>query len=201
MKVKQALFVKSSGTIEQLPPGDKPEFAFIGRSNVGKSSLINCLVGYKELAHTSSTPGKTQTINHYLINNEWYLVDLPGYGFAKVAQTKRAAWEKTLYQYLGKRENLMNVFVLVDARIEPQKSDISFLNKLGRYGLPVAVVFTKADKTRKAELEKNIQRFKEAMLLHWEETPPFFITSATKGSGKEELLDYIHEISKQWTKL
>lgn len=184
--------------MEQLPPDDLPEFAFIGRSNVGKSSLINCLVKRKELAHTSSHPGKTQTINHYLINKNWYLVDLPGYGYAKVAQTMRAEWEKTLYQYLGKRENLLNVFVLVDVRIEPQKSDLAFLNKLGEHGLAVSVVFTKSDKIGKSVVEENVQKFREAMLEYWEETPPFFITSAEKGTGRDELLKYIAEVSKIW---
>jgi GTP-binding protein len=200
LQIKTATFVKSSGQVEQLPPEDFPEFAFIGRSNVGKSSLINCLVGRKELAHTSSNPGKTQTINHYFINKSWYLVDLPGYGYAKVAQTMRAEWEKTLYKYLGKRENLMNVFVLVDGRIDPQKSDLTFLNKLGQHGLPVSVVFTKTDKMGKVNLEENIQKFKDAMLEYWEEAPPFFITSAEKGTGRMELLKYIDVITKGWKK-
>ena len=200
VKISSATFVKSSAQVDQLPDPTLPEFAFIGRSNVGKSSLINCLVNKKELAHTSSSPGKTQTLNHYLINKNWYLVDLPGYGYAKVAQTMRAEWEKTLYKYLGKRENLMNVFVLVDARIEPQKSDLAFLNKLGQHGLPIAVVFTKSDKMSKVQIEENTQKFREKMLEFWEETPPFIITSAEKGTGREEILNYIEDAIAVWKK-
>jgi GTP-binding protein len=191
--VKTATFVKSSAKIEQLPAADLPEFAFIGRSNVGKSSLINFLVNKKELAHTSGSPGKTQTINHFLINKEWYLVDLPGYGFAKVAQTLRSEWEKTLYKYLGKRENLLTVFVLVDVRIEPQKKDLAFLKTIGEHGLAIAIVFTKADKISKTQLSNNIEAFRNAMLEDWEDTPPFFVTSVVEEKGKEELLQYIAE--------
>lgn len=195
MKVKTATFVKSSGSVEHLPEPDLPEFAFIGRSNVGKSSLINFLVNKKELAHTSSSPGKTQTINHFLINKTWYLVDLPGYGYAKVAQSMRSEWEKTLYKYLGKRENLLTVFVLVDVRIEPQKKDLAFLKTIGEHGLAIAIVFTKADKIGKEQLKSNIEAFRTAMLEDWEETPPFFITSVEEEIGKDELLNYIAETS------
>lgn len=200
MQIKTAQFVKSSGKVEQLPDEDMPEVAFIGRSNVGKSSLINCLVQRKELAHTSSTPGKTQTINHYIINKNWYLVDLPGYGFAKVAKSMREEWESTLYKYLSKRGNLLNVFVLVDVRIPPQKADLQFLKKLGEHGIPLSVVFTKADKLNKIQLSENVQAFQQAMLENWEELPPVFITSAEKGDGRKELLDYISEILKIWDK-
>jgi GTP-binding protein len=198
--IRTAVFVKSSGKVEQLPPPDKPEFAFIGRSNVGKSSLINYLTNHKELAHTSSSPGKTQTINHYLINNAWYLVDLPGYGYAKVSQEKRAEWEKTLFKYLNARTNLMCVMVLVDVRIDPQKSDIQFLNKLGEAGLPVVVVFTKADKINKSTLEGNVEKFRTALLEYWEEAPPFFITSAERQIGKEELIPFIEKACKSFVK-
>lgn len=200
MQIKTAQFVKSSGKVDQLPDEDMPEVAFIGRSNVGKSSLINCLVQRKELAHTSSTPGKTQTINHYIINKNWYLVDLPGYGFAKVAKSMREEWESTLYKYLSKRGNLLNVFVLVDVRIPPQKADLQFLKKLGEHGIPLSVVFTKADKLNKIQLSENVQAFQQAMLENWEELPPVFITSAEKGDGRKELLDYISEILKIWDK-
>lgn len=189
--IKTATFVKSSAKVEQLPSTDLPEFAFIGRSNVGKSSLINMLVGHKELAHTSSTPGKTQTINHYLINKAWYLVDLPGYGYAKVARTMRSEWQKTLDKYILTRDNLMNVFVLVDSRIPPQESDLTFINRLGERGVPLSVVFTKCDKIGKVVLEDNVREFRRVMLEFWEETPPFFITSAERGTGKEELLAYV----------
>lgn len=193
-KIRTATFVKSSAEVEQLPPADLPEFAFIGRSNVGKSSLINMLVGQKELAHTSSQPGKTQTINHFLIDRTWYLVDLPGYGYAKVARTMRDKWQKTLEKYILTRENLMNVFVLVDSRIPPQQSDLEFINRLGERGIALSVVFTKCDKPGKVVLEDNIGKFRQAMLDFWEETPPFFITSAEKGTGKDELLSYVAAI-------
>lgn len=195
--IRSATFVKSSAKVEQLPQADLPEFAFIGRSNVGKSSLINLLVGQKELAHTSSQPGKTQTINHYLIDKTWYLVDLPGYGYAKVARSMRNEWQKTLGKYIQTRENLMNVFVLVDSRITPQQSDLDFINRLGERGIPLSVVFTKCDKPGKVVLEANIEAFKQAMLDFWETTPPFFITSAEKGTGKVELLSYISDIVKE----
>lgn len=198
--IRTAVFVKSSAKVDQLPAADKPEFAFIGRSNVGKSSLINYLTNHHELAHTSSSPGKTQTINHYLINDAWYLVDLPGYGYAKVSQEKRAAWEKTLYQYLNARTNLMCVMVLVDVRIDPQKSDLQFLQKLGAGGLAVVVVFTKADKIGKETLKGNMEKFRQAMLESWEETPPFFITSAATKSGKEDLLAFIEQACKRFVK-
>lgn len=170
-----------------------PEFAFIGRSNVGKSSLINCLTGYKQLAHISSHPGKTQTFNHYLINKEWYLVDLPGYGYAKVAQTKRTEWEKNLYEYLSGRKNLISLFVLIDIRVPPQKKDLDFLNRAGGAGLPLALVFTKCDKVSAGQATDSVKAFEQAMLQSWESLPVHFITSAEKGKGREELLKYIDE--------
>lgn len=198
MKIKSALFLKSSTAVRQLPEADKPEVAFIGRSNVGKSSLINTILNRKDLAHTSSQPGKTQTINHYLVNSSWYLVDLPGYGFAKVSRTTRESWEKMLNAYLRERENLLCVFVLVDVRIPPQESDIDFINRLGKNQIPLAIVFTKADKTGMMEMQKNIGLFRETLLEEWEELPPCFTTSAVKGMGKDELLGYLTEVMAQW---
>lgn len=197
-RIGTATFIKSSAKIAQLPSADLPEFAFVGRSNVGKSSLINMLVGQKELAHTSSQPGKTQTINHFLIDRAWYLVDLPGYGYAKVARTLRSEWLKTLEKYLFTRENLLNVFVLVDSRIPPQRSDLEFINRLGEKGIPLSVVFTKCDKPGKVALESNIDMFRQLLLDFWEETPPFFITSAQNGTGKAELLSYVDGVVSVW---
>lgn len=193
MIIRSAVFVKSSARLSQCPPDDKPEFAFIGRSNVGKSSLINCLTGHKSLAHISSHPGKTQTINHYLINGDWFLVDLPGYGYAKVSQTKRVEWGKNLYEYLRGRKNLINLFVLVDIRVPPQQKDLDFINKAGLAGLPLSIVFTKRDKISAREAETNVKAFCEALLQHWEAMPVYFITSAEKGEGRDELLKYINE--------
>ncbi|MFM9008640.1 MAG: ribosome biogenesis GTP-binding protein YihA/YsxC [Bacteroidota bacterium] len=198
--IRKAEFVKSSSRVDQLPAPAMPEVAFIGRSNVGKSSLINCLVNRKELAHTSSQPGKTRTINHYLIDSAWYLVDLPGYGFARVSRSIREDWERTLSKYLTTRENLLCVFVLIDVRIPPQRSDLSFLRSLGERGIPVAIVFTKSDKPARTEVESNVDAFRAAMLESWEETPPFLITSAETGLGKDELMDYIKTVLSVWGK-
>lgn len=184
--------------MDQLPEAKFPEFAFIGRSNVGKSSLINMLVQQKELAKTSSTPGKTKTFNHFLINNSWYLADLPGYGFARVARTERENWNKKLNEYLKKRDNLMYVLVLVDSRLEPQKSDLEFINKTGMNGIPLAVVFTKSDKEGTADLNRNIAVYKKKLLEFWEELPPLFITSAEDGRGREELLKFISDSAAQF---
>lgn len=188
-----ATFVKSSAKLDQLPAANKPEFAFIGRSNVGKSSLINMLTSKKELAKTSGNPGKTQTINHFIIDENWYLVDLPGYGFARVSQTTRAEWFDLMREYLTQRENLLNVFVLVDVRIEPQKSDIEFINFLGEEGVPLSIVFTKADKITPNKVRQSTELFKNKLLETWEELPPIFITSAETRAGKEEILNYINE--------
>lgn len=184
--------------MRQLPDPDKAEVAFIGRSNVGKSSLINMLLNRKDLAHTSSQPGKTQTVNHYIINSSWYLVDLPGYGFAKVSRTTRESWEKLLNAYLKGRENLLCLFVLVDVRIPPQESDIGFINRLGLEQIPIAIVFTKADKAGREEMQKNMNAFRETLLQSWEELPPCFITSAVKGQGKDEMLTYLQEVIAHW---
>ncbi|UBM57383.1 ribosome biogenesis GTP-binding protein YihA/YsxC [Marinilongibacter aquaticus] len=190
----QAQFIKSAAQLEQCPPGNYPEFAFIGRSNVGKSSLINMLTGNKKLAKTSSTPGKTQLINHFLIENNWYLVDLPGYGFAKVPLKEKAKWEKMTWDYIENRQNLLYVFVLIDCRIPPQKIDLEFVNKLGEKGIPLKLVFTKWDKVKPMKGQKNIDDFKMALTERWEILPEHFITSSEKGVGRLEMLNLIEEI-------
>ncbi len=196
MIVKSASFLQSNTDISRLPKPDKPEYAFIGRSNVGKSSLINKLVQRKELAKTSSMPGKTITINHFIINDEWYLVDLPGYGFAKRSKTDREMWKKMLSDYMTKRTNLVNTFVLVDSRIEPQKLDLDFMAFMGENGLPFSIVFTKADKLGKNKLAENIRLYKEELLKDWEELPPVFVTSAETGLGRDEILDAVENWNK-----
>lgn len=193
MKISSAVFVKSSAKIDQLPSANLPEFAFIGRSNVGKSSLINMLVQQRELAKTSSTPGKTRTFNHFLVNNSWYLADLPGYGFAKVSQAQRKEWENVLQQYLLKRENLLYVIVLVDLRIEPQKSDIDFINATGMKNIPLVIAFTKSDKLGLNIVRRNVEVYQKKLLEFWEECPPLFITSAETGAGRDELLAFIEK--------
>jgi GTP-binding protein len=201
MKITSAEFVKSSVTQEQLPGTELPEFAFIGRSNVGKSSLINMLVQKRELAKTSGTPGKTRTFNHFLINKEWYLADLPGYGFARVSREQRNEWEATLLTYLHKRENLVYVFILVDMRLEPQKSDLEFINKSGMQGIPLAVIFTKSDKLGSNVVRQNLADYKKVLLETWEELPPMFVTSAEKGLGRDEMLNFIEEAVKDFKKV
>jgi GTP-binding protein len=196
MQIKSATFVASSDKLSQCPPANKPEFAFIGRSNVGKSSLINMLVEQKGLAKTSSTPGKTQLINHFIINEWWYLVDLPGYGFAKVSRTEREKWKKRLDDYLLNRENLYCVFVLVDCRVPPQANDVEMINHLGENQLAMAIVFTKADKIKPRELEAIQQKWSETLLGYWTELPPMFVTSAEKGGGKQEILTFIEKYLK-----
>lgn len=195
MKIKNAIFLKSATDYRKCPNPTLPEYAFIGRSNVGKSSLINKLTGSSHLAKTSSKPGKTQLINHFLINNEWYLVDLPGYGFAKVSKTIREEWDKMIQQYLKKRENLQCVFVLIDSRIEPQDSDLQFMEWLGISGIAFAMVFTKADKQTKNKTLSLIKEYKIKMSEIWEEIPPYFITSAETGEGRDEILKFIEEIN------
>ena len=194
MIIKEATFLISNTEISKCPTDGKPEFAFIGRSNVGKSSLINMLTGKKNLAKTSSTPGKTQLINHFVINDKWYLVDLPGYGYAKVSKSKRNNWEKFISDYLTKRKELENIFVLLDARLEPQKIDLEFMNWCGEKNLPFSMVFTKIDKLSSTALQKNLAKYKKEMLKYWEELPPVFTTSATSGFGKEPFLNYIGQI-------
>lgn len=170
-----------------------PEFGFIGRSNVGKSSLINMLTGWSKLAKTSGQPGKTRTINHYLINESWYLVDLPGYGYAKVAEKLRKDWSRSTGEYILKRENLMTLFVLIDSRVKPQRSDLDFMKLLGTGNIPFCRVFTKTDKITQAELGKTVRLCNEAMLEDWESLPPTFFTSSVRTRGRDEILAYIEE--------
>jgi GTP-binding protein len=197
MIIKEAVFVISNDSVEKCPTDDRAEYAFIGRSNVGKSSLINMITGNKKLAKISGRPGKTQLINHFLINNDWYLVDLPGYGYAKASKTSRAKWEKFIADYLTTREQLVNVFVLLDCRLEPQKIDLEFMNWCGEEGIPFSMVFTKIDKLSSSALQKNLAQYKKEMLKHWEALPPVFTTSSDSGFGKEPILNYIEAINKQ----
>lgn len=190
-EIRSAVYVKSSAKIGQMPPPDLPEFAFTGRSNVGKSSLLNMLVSKKGLAKISRQPGKTQLINHFLINDSWYLVDLPGYGYARVSQKMRAEWDKLFISYITHRENLISLFVLIDGRHEPMAADLAFMELLALNGVPFARVFTKSDKLSVAEAERIRAVHDRVMLERWESLPPSFVTSATKGMGKEELLEYI----------
>ncbi|MBL7849896.1 MAG: YihA family ribosome biogenesis GTP-binding protein [Cyclobacteriaceae bacterium] len=194
MNIRTAEFVVSNTNPSACPPPDKPEFAFIGRSNVGKSSLINLLVNRKNLAKTSSTPGKTQTINHFVINGSWFLVDLPGYGYASVSRSKSQAWAPMITTYLLKRTNLVTTFVLIDPRLEPQKIDVEFINWMGQEGLPFAMVFTKADKLSRNALAASTQAWKKKLGERWEELPPLFATSSTDRRGKEQLLEYIAQL-------
>lgn len=196
MIIKSADFLCSNTRVDQLPEGNKPEYAFIGRSNVGKSSLINALTHKKNLAKTSQTPGKTQLINHFLINEEWYLVDLPGYGFAKTSKKNRASWEVFIRKYLRERTNLMCVFVLVDSRLEPQKIDLDFCQWLGSQQIPFVLIFTKADKQSLVKSEKNIAHFRRALLEWFEEVPRSFLTSAENKTGCEEVLAFIDEVNE-----
>jgi len=194
MQIKTAEFIISNTEVSKCPADGKPEFAFIGRSNVGKSSLINMLTSKKGLAKTSGTPGKTQLINHFLINDHWYLVDLPGYGYAKVSRSQRSTFERFIADYLTKRESLYNIFVLLDARLEPQKIDLEFMNWCGEKGLPFSMVFTKIDKLSSTALQKNLAKYKKEMLKVWAELPPVFTTSSESAFGKEPLLNYIEQI-------
>lgn len=196
MQINYANFVVSSPDVSQCPQHTLPEYAFIGRSNVGKSSLINMLCHKRDLAKTSSKPGKTLLINHFLINNEWHLVDLPGYGFAKAGKTQRDNLRKMIERYCLLRQQLVSMFVLVDCRHEPQVIDTDFIRWLGEQQVPFAIVFTKADKLGKQKLEENLTAYKERLLEEWETLPPCFVTSAEKSLGAEELLAYIEEINK-----
>jgi GTP-binding protein len=193
MIIKDAHFLCSNSKIDKLPKDNMPEYAFIGRSNVGKSSLINALVQKKGLAKTSATPGKTIAINHFVVNGQWYLVDLPGYGYARRSKKSREEWRVMLANYIARRRNLMYTFVLVDSRIEPQDSDIGFMEWLGENQIPFSIVFTKADKLSNNELNTNVEAYKKRLLEDWEELPPIFVTSAETKQGREELLDFIEQ--------
>lgn len=195
MIVKSAEFICSNTQISKLPPPVKPEYAFIGRSNVGKSSLINMLTGKKGLAKTSQTPGKTQLINHFLINDSWYIVDLPGYGYARISKSKKEDWNKFIRTYLDKRESLQCVMVLIDSRLEPQKIDLEFCNWLGEKGLSFVLVFTKADKQSSIKTDQNVAKFKKALLATFEEVPPIFVTSSETQNGRDEVLGFIGEVN------
>jgi len=200
MDIHNAKFLMSNTDLAKCPPANKPEYAFIGRSNVGKSSLINMLTGRQKLAKNSGKPGKTQLINHFLINDNWYLVDLPGYGYAKVSKSKRSEWQGFIIQYITKRENLMCLFVLIDSRIPPQKIDMDFLAMLGENQIPFVLVFTKTEKLTKNKLESNIQAIKKAILAEWEKVPTFFLSSARSGKGKEEILQFIEETNQSFSR-
>ncbi len=195
MKIKSAQFIISNTNVAKCPKELIPEYAFIGRSNVGKSSLINMLVDNKNLAKTSGKPGKTQLINHFKINDNWFLVDLPGYGYAKVSKTQRAKFQKFITDYFLKREQLTCSFVLVDARHTPQKIDLEFMQFLGEHGIPFCIIFTKSDKLKPSQLNRNIQIYEQEMLNVWEEMPQHFITSASAKVGRDELLDFIATVN------
>ena len=199
MLIKTAEFVISSARADRCPPtAGKPEYAFIGRSNVGKSSLINMLTGRKKLAMTSATPGKTLLINHFSINNEWYLVDLPGYGYAKRGKKEMEKLRNLIEYYVLERKELTCLFVLIDSRLTPQRIDLEFIQWLGEEGVPFALIFTKADKSKTTELRKNVDGFLNELRKEWEELPPHFVTSSAQGRGRDEVLDYIEQINTQF---
>ena len=197
MEIKKAEFTLSAPTVAMCPKDTKPEYAFIGRSNVGKSSLINMLTNNRKLAKTSATPGKTLLINHFIINNEWYLVDLPGYGFAKRSKKEVQRLEQMISGYILQREQLVNVFLLVDVRLEPQKIDLEFIEWLGTSSVPFAIVFTKADKLSATKVAQNVEAYKKVLSETWEELPPYFVTSSEKKTGREDLLNYIEQINSE----
>lgn len=196
MKINSAKFEISNSTVYQCPMSDKREYAFIGRSNVGKSSLINMLTGRKNLAHTSSMPGKTMLINHFLINEEWYIVDLPGYGFAQRGKESREMLRKMIEDYILNRAQMTNLFVLVDSRLEPQKIDLEFMQWLGENEVPFSIVFTKLDKLGPEAGKRNINNYTNILLEQWEELPPIFMSSSQDGRGREEILDYIEQMNE-----
>lgn len=203
MNIYSAEFIKSSKDYSDCPVEDepyRPEYAFIGRSNVGKSSLINYLTLKKNLAKTSSTPGKTRLINHFLINNQWYLADLPGYGYAKVSKKLKAEFSLMIENYILKRKNLVNLFILIDSRLEPQAIDLNFINQLGESQVPFSIVFTKVDKVNQREFAYNFRLFSQEMKKKWEELPIIFKTSSEKKIGREEILSYIEEINHKLNK-
>ena len=198
MVIHSAVYVISSPDYTQCPKPDRPEYAFIGRSNVGKSSLINMICNNDHLAKTSGTPGKTQLINHFNIDNKWYIVDLPGYGFAKVSLASRKKWEKMIEDYLRNRENLVNVFILIDIRHSPQKNDLEFVNRLGEWQIPFCIVFTKADKENQRTVSKNVKDFLDKMRNTWQFLPQHFVTSTIKKMGKDKILSLIEEMNKEF---
>ena len=200
MIIKEASFVSSNTTVDKCPETTLPEYAFIGRSNVGKSSLINMLTGRSKLAKTSSFPGKTQLINHFIINNNWYLVDLPGYGWAKVSKESREKWLKMIRAYLQNRQNLACVFLLIDSRHEPQQSDLDFIQLLGSMGVPFVLVFTKTDKQSLNKNQEAVAVYKKKLLETWEELPTLFITSSEEKKGREEILDFIESVNAEVNK-
>jgi len=200
MKIKSAEFVLSNSDVAKCPKEKLPEYAFIGRSNVGKSSLINMLMQRKNLAKTSGRPGKTQLINHFIINKKWFLVDLPGYGYARVSKSSKRVFQKFITDYFSKREQLVLAFVLIDCRHEPQKVDLEFIHWMGENQIPFSIIFTKADKLKPNALLRNIETYTQKILETWEEMPPYFITSSSKSTGREELLTYIGEVNAQMSK-
>lgn len=200
MIIKSATFTISNPNSRKCPQDDRPEYAFIGRSNVGKSSLINMLTGVKGLAKTSGRPGKTQLINHFLINNEWYLVDLPGYGYARTSKSSREGFSQMIRDYFLHREQLTNTYVLVDSRIPPQRIDLEFIEFLGTHGVPLTIVFTKTDKEKQREVAANIKLMKEALAKQWETLPPMMLTSSLTGYGRDTLLDDIETINQSLNK-
>lgn len=197
MKIKSAEFVMSNSDVAKCPNVSIPEYAFIGRSNVGKSSLINMLMQRKSLAKTSGRPGKTQLINHFIINKSWHLVDLPGYGYARVSKTAKKTFQAFITKYFEKRRQLVMAFVLVDCRHEPQPIDLEFMEWLGSNGLPFGIIFTKADKLKPNALARNIEAYKERLLQDWEELPPYFVSSSSHGTGRDQILDYIGQINQE----
>lgn len=197
MEIKNSEYVISSPTAHQCPNDTKPEYAFIGRSNVGKSSLINMLCNHRNLAKTSSTPGKTLMINHFIINKEWYLVDLPGYGYAKRSKTIQQKLEQMITSYILQRKQLTNVFVLIDIRHEPQKIDLEFIDWLGQSQIPFSIIFTKADKLTNGKAKQNVNAYMNKLSETWEELPPHFVTSSEKKTGRDEVLEYIEQINKE----
>ncbi len=205
MEITDAKYITSSPTYKQCPPPDKPEYAFIGRSNVGKSSLINMITNKKELAKISSAPGKTQLLNHFEVTASnkklFYIVDLPGYGYATVSQKARHNFSNMIESYIRKRENLVCLFVLIDARLDPQAVDLEFIHKLGEWGTPFVLVFTKADKKKPAVVKANVEKFIHEMQATWELIPPFFLTSSRDKEGRKPLLDYIRELNAGYSKL
>jgi GTP-binding protein len=211
MEILSAHYIKSSPGYKDCPEPDRPEYAFIGRSNVGKSTLINMITGKKNLAKISSTPGKTQLINHFEIlphsrgsrkpGKSWYLVDLPGYGYAKVSQKARHNWDNMIESYIRKRPNLVCLFVLIDSRHSPQEADLEFINQLGEWEIPFVFVFTKTDKNKPGQTEKNIGSLLQTLAVKWEESPPYFISSSVKQSGRKEILEYIDHLNSGYTSL